>query len=669
MAIATVMWVAVAGMWVALAGCASVRPPAAPAANPTSATAGTTTIVAIAPPASPGCETSLPKLLGLPELVSGVAGIAQRLGSRLLGALDLTGRFPDLQPQPPVLALTDPANMEPTAPPAVQAAAEIKAEEDAAPQKIMAIRYLATLGCGGCYEKVEEALLQAMSDCTEEVRFEAVKALECRPDSCCKFCSSSSCCSLPVRKRLEELSNCDHEQSARVRRSARLALMCCGTKPLAADEVPREGPPAAPPLEETAEDSAVAPAVAANTTARRSITNAPGGDPLFADMHLLVAPPAPFPVIQAAQPVEPASAAGPSALLPDASVANASLANALQPNPLSTNSPLTNRSTESRVVVAGGNGYIPENTTATRIASSDVAQSDVALARVNGETIFASHLQPLIDNDLSRLGPAQRTAQAYRDSLQQQLLRASDWIILRQLAQQEGVASGQQSASLTPVQVQAWFERKTAIDETVPSTEIVAYYQVHRQRFLLPARLRWESIVVLADQCANAEQAMIIATYIKRRAQGENISAPEFFNRNMVQAVTHPWCELNSIQHPTTRGALETLAPGQISQVMTVDNDLQLVRVLQREEERIQSLTIVAPQIADEILAQRRSAARQRFLSQARAQSQIWVAPEVVSTDALSADPAKPPVAPSDERLSDQPSISLLRSVNTSVSP
>ncbi len=224
-------------------GCASVPKAPTPAAPPTSATAGSTTIVAIAPAPQVGPTTTLPQLLGLPQLARGVGGVLQRIGSRLLNGLDLTGRFPGLQPTPPVLALTDPANLADTAPPAVQAAAEIKQEEDSAPQKIMAIRYLATLGCGGCYEKVEDALLEGLSDCTEAVRFEAVKALQCKQECGCKFCSSPSCCSANVRKKLEELTQCEKEPSARIRRNARLTLECCGTVPLQSDDaVPREGP-------------------------------------------------------------------------------------------------------------------------------------------------------------------------------------------------------------------------------------------------------------------------------------------------------------------------------------------------------------------------------------------------------------------------------------------
>lgn len=226
----------------AVFGCAASRPSPPAPTPPTSAKAGDTTIVAIAP--AKGTGMTLPEFLGINKLGSGIGGVFQRIGSRIVNGLDLQGRFPGLQPTPPLLSITDPSNLEADQPPAVQAAAEVKQEEDQAPQKVMAIRYLATLGCGGCYEKVEDALLEAMSDCTEEVRYEAVKALQCRPDCGCRYCSSPSCCSAKIRKRLEELTQCEKEPSARIRRMARLALACCNTKPLEDEEEPREGPPA-----------------------------------------------------------------------------------------------------------------------------------------------------------------------------------------------------------------------------------------------------------------------------------------------------------------------------------------------------------------------------------------------------------------------------------------
>ena len=65
------------------------------------------------------------------------------------------GNFPGLERKPPMKALADPKNLESPVS-AIKKAAEIKTEEDLAPQKIKAIKYLATVGCG-CYGGVKEA--------------------------------------------------------------------------------------------------------------------------------------------------------------------------------------------------------------------------------------------------------------------------------------------------------------------------------------------------------------------------------------------------------------------------------------------------------------------------------------------------------------------------------
>jgi hypothetical protein len=159
-----------------------------------------------------------------------------------------------LQPGPPLLPITDPANLSPDAPPAVQTAAKIKAEEDQAAQKIQALRYLATIGCAGCYPGVDDALIAALEDCTEEVRYEAVLAIRKTAGCVCKCCNKKACCSEKIQKKLREIafetddSGCPKEMSDRVRRQARLALAQCGPaepEPAPAQEapdLPTEGP-------------------------------------------------------------------------------------------------------------------------------------------------------------------------------------------------------------------------------------------------------------------------------------------------------------------------------------------------------------------------------------------------------------------------------------------
>ncbi len=223
-------------------GCAST-PTAEPStpALPTSAQAGTTTVVAVAPAAGECCKMTLPEFLGINGLFKGIGGGLGRIRNRL------GSRFPGLEARPPVLAITDPANLSEDSPPAVKAAAEAKAEEDAADQKIKAIRYLATLGCTDCYPNVETALLEALDDCTESVRYEAASAIRKLCGGPCARCTSNECCGEEIVKRLDRIANkrddkdCYLEPSPRVRRVARLALACCGGPPIPT-ELPAEGP-------------------------------------------------------------------------------------------------------------------------------------------------------------------------------------------------------------------------------------------------------------------------------------------------------------------------------------------------------------------------------------------------------------------------------------------
>ena len=224
---------------IACHGCAAVPPASAPAASgapgapsatpPAPVQAGSATVVVGQNQCCP--PQTLPDYLGLTKACQSLGGLLTQLRDQL-------GKyFPGLEPQPPVLAITDPANKD-SPNPAVAAAANIKAQEDAAEQKIKALRYLATIGCGGCYPDVEKAYLSGLADCTEEVRFEAAQAIRKTAGGPCMFCKQMGCCSPEIRKKLADLAfgmnkktGFPKEPSARVRRAAKLALDACGCPP------------------------------------------------------------------------------------------------------------------------------------------------------------------------------------------------------------------------------------------------------------------------------------------------------------------------------------------------------------------------------------------------------------------------------------------------------
>ncbi len=112
-------------------------------------------------------------------------GIPQAFLATRDGLTNRSGNFPQCERKPPMLRIADPANLEsPNA--AIKAAAQVKAEEDLAPQKIKALKYLADIGCG-CYDedgKVKDAILAGLADCTPAVRMAAIQLVEATVGMC-----------------------------------------------------------------------------------------------------------------------------------------------------------------------------------------------------------------------------------------------------------------------------------------------------------------------------------------------------------------------------------------------------------------------------------------------------------------------------------------------------
>ncbi len=192
-------------------------------------------------PAAPG---TLWNFLGIPQGIQKLRGAtSNRRGNR-----------PGREPKPPLKAIADPKNLE-SKDKAIKKAAEVKQAEDLKKQKIKAVKYLTKIGCG-CYDVdggVTDALVASAGDCTEDVRYETVKAItEAAEGECCSKCGKVCCCNKEVLTKLAAMayerddSGCYVEPSERVREAAAKALeVCCPNETLPviiAEEIEEEAP-------------------------------------------------------------------------------------------------------------------------------------------------------------------------------------------------------------------------------------------------------------------------------------------------------------------------------------------------------------------------------------------------------------------------------------------
>lgn len=198
---------------------------------------------AVAPAATP----TLWSFLGIPQGVKKVQG----------ALTNRRGNLPKTEPKNALKALNDPANLV-AEDKAIKKAAKVKVAEDLKPQKIKAIKYLTSIGCG-CYDKdseVTDALIASAEDCTEDVRLATMQGIQsAAANKCCSNCGQVCCCNEKMLKKLAEIayekdeSGCHKEPSKRVREAAAVALKTC---------CPNSEPPCIGP-EEPNNDGKIAP--------------------------------------------------------------------------------------------------------------------------------------------------------------------------------------------------------------------------------------------------------------------------------------------------------------------------------------------------------------------------------------------------------------------------
>ncbi len=663
------MWILVAAQ---LVGCAAApAPPAPPVAPPAPVTANGTTVVAVQPPAAQCCpHPTIWEVLGFKALCTGVKGLFGRLLSRL-GMF-----FPGLEPKPELLPITDPANLE-SENPAVKAAAEVKGEEDGAEQKVKAIRYLGTIGCGGCYPDVQDALLAALDDCTEEVRYEAVKALREQSGNPCARCKSTACCSEKVRKRLDKVvngrdkQNCYLESSPRVRRLARLTLAGCGPAATTATQSPNplEGPTAAhrsPMRVAKIAQERVAKEEAAGLRGPTGAKTATGVEPAAAEELLYGDGIEPTPVTpDPTSPFNVAPKAAPPTRIeikmpprPRCNCGAMHEPNCPERDSLASHEqPLNSASTRNQVILAGGIEPATSDSPATTVDASTPGvlgsipdakpiqssantqpidpANDPVLAKVNGESVYASEVEPLVERELARAGnlPADLREQLRQATLEHALQKVIDHKLVSQEARRRETGSGVEQvayiegASPTASERErnaAWLRRAAPVDETVTFAELQEHYNAHREAFTGPAKARGEVLTASPAQFRSTEEAREVIAHLRDRALGRNGTPPRGANLRAVKVEQLDWRSRSEIASPLIAQALFTLPVGTVSGVVEDAGGYHVIHVLERRGGEPAALEVVADDVRRAVVAERRRQAEQVYISQLRATAEVF---------------------------------------------
>jgi hypothetical protein len=588
------------------AGCVAVPPaPAAPVVptTPTSTSTGSGTTVNVAGAAPQPCcpKQTLWDFLGVKQGIALIRG----LGGRILNRLGT--RFPGLEARPPLLSIADPANLD-SPNPAVAAAAGAKADEDAAPQKIKAIAYLGTLGCGGCYPDVQDALLAALDDCTESVRYAAVKALRGLAGQPCATCKTKSCCSQKVIDKLEKVANgtddngCYKEPSGRVRRMARLAIAGCGGSP-GSPAVTEEGP---------TDPADGEPAPGAETTARAPARGGAIARPDSRIIRRAANPPADNRV--ATRTIQPPQTVAGAERVTAGGIQKA------YGSPI----PRTIASPPAKQPPPAGGTRLTSGVEQTGLVVPLPAVGQV-VARVNDEPIYEEDIQADLEQEMAQQehGLPQVQVTALRHAMfRKQLQSTVNRKLMCQEARRVWRISGQ--AHDEKRLADDWLRQNLQVSQDVSRQEIVDFYQQHLSQYGRPTEVRWQLIAAPWNRFASRSDALAALEEIRGEALGGNQSAPPSAQRRNLEFGNLQWTKPDLLPPGLLTQTLRDLGAGKCGPIWEEGQRFVIVRMAERRQNTAMPLESVSDAIRQEILRQRRASLEEAHLERLRRQARVW---------------------------------------------
>lgn len=264
--------------------------------------------------------------------------------------------------------------------------------------------------------------------------------------------------------------------------------------------------------------------------------------------------------------------------------------------------------------------------TAGAFSSAKDSLPEAAVARVNGKVITRQAL----DFALERLG---RKSPALTDSEHRR--RALDFLVEQELLIQRGLAIGLLDSDRTVRKALAMAMIDALVADVLKheptSQDLRAFYDIHTAVFSVPGQIQVQQIVfpangdrrrakAQAEQAAGALAAGIPFPNVQRRfGQAAGVPLPD---------ALLPLHVLPRYLGPTLSQAALALEAREISQPLASPIGYHILRVAERQPERIRPYHEVQPEVRAEYFRRKRDAALQQFLDRLRKESTILLSSE-----------------------------------------
>jgi parvulin-like peptidyl-prolyl isomerase len=281
------------------------------------------------------------------------------------------------------------------------------------------------------------------------------------------------------------------------------------------------------------------------------------------------------------------------------------------------------------------------------------------VAKVNGKIITLSELEQEVRTTLERLGPA-ATPEEEQSRLErirpETLDRMIDNLLVLQVAEERGlrvparffeewkknvmeqmkITSEEdfvRQVELQGTNVEALRKnieqglllqeiRRMEVDSkvSVSEPEISERYRAHIAEYTEPARVRLREIVVKFDSSNEVDQGQKARRLLQEIRQGADFA--EVARMHSDSASREAGGDLGFFQQGELTEAMEkaafSLSPGEVSEVLRMESAFYILRVEEREEQKVKTLEEVRKEVADAIFQEKMTGQMEKYMQQLR---------------------------------------------------
>jgi peptidyl-prolyl cis-trans isomerase SurA len=166
---------------------------------------------------------------------------------------------------------------------------------------------------------------------------------------------------------------------------------------------------------------------------------------------------------------------------------------------------------------------------------------------------------------------------------------------------------------------------------SVGDKEVKAYYDAHAAEFEIPGEVMLREIVLIArgdeqeKRMPEAEQihARLLEPGVEFADVAKDVSEASSSTQGGLIGPFHKGDLVQELEAPAF-----SLPPGVISNVLVTDNGLHIIEVVSRTEDAMTPFDDVKEELRTLLEDEKYSKALEKFLEKARAEANIWVAPE-----------------------------------------